>query len=97
MHGSVVAEQEISTNEGTSTFLAFKRTLLRVCMMSILANEVRGDEGGCLWFDGGVVACWLQRDAAAALWLPLVSGLDKIKISQQTYAIVRVDFCVRCD
>jgi hypothetical protein len=58
MHGSVVAEQEISTNEGTSTFLAFKGTLLRVCMMGTLANEVRGDEGGFGWLMVGWWHVW---------------------------------------
>jgi hypothetical protein len=53
--------------------------------MRVLAHEVRGYEGGALMVDSGVEVCpgWvrgLERGVAVWRLLPLVYGLDKIKI-----------------
>jgi hypothetical protein len=42
MDGSVVAEQEIATHEGTLALLALEGTLLGVCTMDVLADASEG-------------------------------------------------------
>lgn len=59
MYGSVVAEQEISTDERTSTFLALKRALL--CVRSLVSTSVFAATEGAIAVLAFVLLFWSSR------------------------------------